>query len=101
MKLKSILVIQDFVTGTDEPMKADKILLFPNPALNELVIQGLDARQFSACTLRITDITGRVVKKPKAKTIGRIDVSELSKGLYFIEVREDKHKATVLRFLKE
>lgn len=101
MKTKLIVAIQDFVTGFDEITKNANLLLYPNPASTELVIQGLDALQLSVCTFTITDITGRIVKKPQAKNNGRIDVSGLIKGLYFIEVREDKHKATVLRFLKE
>jgi C1A family cysteine protease len=103
MKPKIINVKQDFdpSAGIDMLTESKTVLLYPNPASAVLFIKGMDARQLSACTLTICDITGRIVKKPQIKSGGKIDVSGLSKGLYFLEVREDQGRIAVLRFMKE
>jgi hypothetical protein len=61
----------------------DKVKCYPNPTLGLLnftePISGI---------ISCTDITGRLLKSFTAKNINHIDLSSLSKGIYFINVKQ-------------
>lgn len=70
------------------------VVIFPNPAKTSISLIGLRKEH----EFKITDLTGRVVKKVKlSNKITQVDVSELSNGLYILT--ENKTKA-VLKFIK-
>ncbi|GAA0719501.1 carbohydrate-binding protein [Aquimarina litoralis] len=70
------------------------VIIFPNPAKTSISLLGLRKEH----EFKITDITGRVVKKIKlSNEITQVDVTELSNGLYILTENETK---TVLKFIK-
>ncbi len=75
-----------FATGLNEITKAkSKLLLYPNPTTKELIIN-ID-QNFTA--LIMVDITGKIIKSFTEK-VNRIDVADLPKGIYFIQlIREE------------
>lgn len=72
----------------------DNILIFPNPASNEIKIIGLQ----QDVAIKITDVLGRTVINSFSKN-NRIDISNLPDGTYTIKLILD-NKVTVKNFIK-
>ncbi len=83
----------------NEPPHAT-ISLYPNPANSSFTLT-LPANT-STCTLKIHDITGREVAASRTYRAGDppVDVTHLSAGLYFVEVRV-KDRVEVIKLVKE
>jgi N-acetylneuraminic acid mutarotase len=67
------------------------VLFYPNPAINEASLTITIAKQ-DKVQLRITDNTGRIIKQqqlnpPAGSTSLPVDVSGLTKGIYFLELK--------------
>jgi hypothetical protein len=73
-----------FVSIADENLESYKV--FPNPAINEITITGS-----SVVTGNIVDQTGKVVLRFTTNTI---NISELSSGIYFINLEDNKGIST-------
>ncbi len=78
-------VIYFVYTGVDE--HSMKVGIYPNPATEVLNISGLDNMNSS---IDIIDNKGRVVKSIPDFTKGRIDISNLEPGIYFVRIVNDK-----------
>ncbi len=79
--LDHFLVTEQNNVGVQEFANAKDFTVYPNPANNILTIQSKYAQNFN-----ILDITGKVVMSVSNENlIHRIDVSDLSKGVYFIQ----------------
>ncbi len=72
--------------------------IYPNPASNELNVRALDFinHQFS---YSIIDVYGREVENKTLITPATIDISALSKGIYFIRMAGNKTNST-FKFIK-
>ncbi len=72
--------------------------VYPNPVADELIVDIGEAE--TAASIRILSLTGRVVyeKNPVASE-GRLDVSSLEQGFYFVEVSIG-HQRRIVRFAK-
>ncbi|MBK6329707.1 MAG: SBBP repeat-containing protein [Bacteroidetes bacterium] len=76
---------------TDLQLQNTKV--FPNPANEILYLQLPD--NFENVSVRMLDCTGRIlVQKNTTTTFMEIPLTELSKGLYYIELSTAKQKAT-------
>ncbi len=105
----NLIIIKRTPTALEDPdvSVSSALHIYPNPAVDEIYIRGRQA--FSGRTqLRITNISGRQVLLKVNDEIGnsannplRLDVSSLSDGLYFIElkdgVRRDRGILTIQR----
>ena len=78
-------VIYFVYTGVDE--YSMKVGIYPNPATDVMNISGLDNMNSS---IDIIDNKGRVVKSIPDFTKGRIDISNLEPGIYFVRIVNDK-----------
>ena len=67
-------------------INANKILIYPNPAVNNVVISNIN----NAKSIKLTNITGQVLihKRVNNKSIN-LDVSKLNRGLYIIHIYFD------------
>jgi hypothetical protein len=90
-------------TGIEEFLTSNlEVTISPNPAKDFLIIScQLTGKE--KINLTITDVNGKVLTKsqiidPKPQI--KIDISEFSKGIYFVEASNGKQK-TVKKFLKE
>ncbi len=86
------------VNGSNESLSSDnKIFLYPNPSKDILNIAGLSEET----TIQITDVLGRIliIEKVNPKE-SRIDLSNLSNGLYFLEL-DNKKNSERLKFFKD
>ena len=90
------------VTGTVESLGTVELggaalKAYPNPATTELNIS-LDGSNVSG--VEITDVTGRVVSSQSVKS-GKVNVANLSKGVYFLRVKDDKGVTRIQKFIKK
>jgi len=72
---------------------ADKVQIFPNPVTNGILCISTDDAEY-----RIYNINGQQVKSGRCSQ--RLDISELSSGVYAIEIRE-KQSTTTIKFIVE
>ncbi len=74
----------------------ENIIVFPNPAQNELIIQSSLTNFESVC---ITDVNGRIVIPIKPLASKKIDISSLNSGMYFITITSTEGNITK-KFIK-
>ena len=79
------------VTGTlsveDLKKKAATILIYPNPTSGDVAIQNVDPDSFD--TLQLYDYSGRSLSLKNRLDRNRLNLSGVSKGLYFIVFKKD------------
>ena len=115
IKVEDIKGNIDIYSGSDDPQPAkviftttkdgeiftdidnttsQKIIIFPNPVSDILYINGIN----NAKDIRIFDVTGKTVLIPQSSFLNtnQIDVSALSKGIYFLKVDNQ-----VVKFIKK
>lgn len=78
-------LFSDFANDISELKSSKKLLLSPNPAKEFLFI---DLEQIDSIT--IYDIKGEVVLESQDMDDGRIDIHDLSSGLYFMKLSSDQ-----------
>ncbi len=97
----AILDVKNLTVGFKELANGQNLLLFPNPASNILY---LDIKNTgSAYNYLITDQLGRTVSRNTLGTAHTIDISELSAGVYFMEIKpvEDNRSVAFKKFMIE
>jgi hypothetical protein len=97
--LQVVTVTQGITVGINDYIKSD-FQLYPNPTNGKLNIELNEA--FKAKLISIFSLTGMEVMKDETqygKSI-HIDVSTLSKGMYFIKIQSDKN-SIIKKFIKE
>lgn len=78
---------------TSNPTAANKFKIYPNPVSSLVTISTPDVE---VSNLSISDLTGKVVLKKSLIGIeNTIDISELSNGIYFLEINSDAKKEVV------
>jgi len=89
--------------GVIENFNNLKYKLFPNPCENILNIDFGDFKE-KATTVSIYSITGIEVLKSDIKMLTKnllqLDISSLSKGMYFVEIKNDQ-QSIIKKFVKE
>jgi hypothetical protein len=78
----------------------DPITVSPNPAINEITINGL-AEVLNVNTIQITNMAGQVVKRvnPNGTSVN-VNISDLDKGIYFVVVNYE-NGSDMVKFIKE
>lgn len=84
---------------TEKSPAVSSIEIYPNPASNTVTLDLNSSEKVNSNSYRIFDMIGNVLVD---KTIGaisgryteKVDVSEFSKGIYFIEIMQDGVKST-------
>jgi uncharacterized protein (TIGR02145 family) len=83
----SIRCICDLPVSINEIGNSDKILMYPNPTINYIVIEELTNEN----TIEIVNLQGQIVRKLNISSIKTtIDVSDLSKGIYAVRIKSKK-----------
>jgi aminopeptidase N len=89
------LVINDTITSTQKVLN-DDINIIPNPAQDNIRIEGIDAAKFD---YKIIDEYGMICTRKQNASDNEINIANLSQGTYFIELITKSKNAT-LRFVK-
>ncbi len=89
------LIIDDVVLGVNDPLNIS-FNIYPNPVMNNLIIQN---EHFEFNRIRIYNLLGQVMITDHAVGSKNIDVSDLSAGVYFLEVTTGRERSLV-KFMK-
>jgi len=82
--------------GVNNITKANTVSVYPNPANSEITINAAGQKIDNAT---IYDINGQTVLNAKSPSQNQVDVSQLTDGIYFIEVKVNG-TSTRLKFVK-
>ncbi len=87
----------DLGIGINDIAKDDELTMYPNPATNEITIES----KMQNAEIEIRDVLGQMVYRTKAiAASSTIDVSMLSKGVYFISLQNGKQTINK-KFIKQ
>jgi PKD repeat protein len=91
------VVNTSLMTGISKLNKNTGLLVYPNPAKNELTIEGASA----GTSIMITDLLGKtVLYQVQTENKSTFDISNLSPGIYVVKAVGDTHTATT-KIIKE
>lgn len=86
--------IVEMTTGTNQPGINDKVLIFPNPAVNEIKInKAID-------DLSISNLAGKVIFKLHVNTNNNISIEHLPKGAYLVTIKLHTGEFVVNKLIK-
>ena len=92
------LTLLPLATSTSERFKLEDIQVYPNPAIDQITVTGLDHKPYF---LQIFDLSGRLIIGQQAYPDHPIDVSRLTSGMHVISVyANDQQLIGRSRFLK-
>lgn len=94
-----VQVFSNALTLSASTFNADSnmISIYPNPSTNKLTIN--NKNNLSINSVLISDTNGRTIFESK-NDLSTIDISDLSKGIYFLEIATDSGKV-IKKFIKE
>ena len=74
--------------GVKEEGNKEGVNVYPNPATNELTIE---LKNIKAKSIKVINVLGEVVTNKEKVGVGKmeVDVGNLAKGIYFVEVESD------------
>lgn len=86
--------------GIDEVLTENSMLLFPNPAKDEIILVNKDLK-FIATSLSVYDMYGnRLEYFEHKKNYRRINISHLKPGIYFIVFKNEMQSIRSIKFVK-
>jgi thiol-disulfide isomerase/thioredoxin len=92
--------INPFVSGLNDQQTSFSFQVSPNPASDFLTIQ---TNEHNVETVRVLDMTGRVINATSGANLlnqKTIDISQLTNGVYFVELITADGKRSVSKILK-
>jgi hypothetical protein len=82
----SVMVVVGLCSGIKEVVNPNIFKIFPNPANDYFIIKTESADAFN---LKITDASGKLIQNRQLNGVSnRINIDNLAKGIYFIEVQD-------------
>ena len=78
------------ITGIEKNNTSENIVIFPNPAQNEITIQNPIATTNSLISIRNIQGQELIKENINQNSISKIDISNLDNGVYFIELKNEK-----------
>ncbi|HBS88317.1 MAG: hypothetical protein A2W91_17630 [Bacteroidetes bacterium GWF2_38_335] len=76
---------EEIITGITEPIWSDDISIFPNPANSTISIRNI----YKPATYKIYNLNGEILLSGNVIGLSEINISGLSKGFYFIELKNE------------
>src|SRR5690606_24426245 len=83
-----------------EDMELDQLVLFPNPAQNEITIYA-SSNISSSAQIEIHNTLGQLVYKSGFVNSGKIDISGFQSGVYFVKVIADNNQSFTKKLVKK
>ncbi len=75
--------------SVDEMDNQNKVKIYPNPAANEIFVEGINRENLNA---EFIALDGRFILNKKLNSDNSIDVSNLKSGVYFITIKSNQTK---------
>jgi hypothetical protein len=94
---KTSLILTDAALGTNN-LSNNALFISPNPATTSLFVHGMNVSANSM--VAIYSITGELMMNEKLNTNNQINISDLDKGVYLIQV-SNANQSFVKKFIKE
>ncbi len=91
----NVTVVVSICTGIDVLSTDNEIIIYPNPANNQLAIES----ETKVETMEIIDVSGRILISYN-HIVKLIDISMLSKGVYFLKLKTEAG-ITIRKFVKQ
>ncbi len=89
----------DNLSGVNQNPFSDQATVYPNPAKNFLKVK-IHKEITPGMELRIMDMTGKQIMKKRMKSDNQqLDISGLSKGVYFIQFSDQNSRFATVRFI--
>jgi len=85
-------------TLSNESLEATQFSVFPNPAVDELVIESNTNDVITGVT--IYSALGREVYSAKGRIEDRIDIQNLPEGAYFVRITNENNLVSTVKLLK-
>ncbi len=87
-------------------LQTSRLSIYPNPAVNEIIIELDAATTQNKTPIRIYDMSGMVVYQNEVMRnlpymLLRVDVSQFARGTYIVQVGLDINRNGVLKFVKQ
>ncbi|AXG69323.1 pregnancy-associated plasma protein-A [Kordia sp. SMS9] len=98
---RNVKIYENNVLSTAELPALDTLIsMYPNPAQNEITIAANEGILLENIT--IIDINGKVVKSVTLKNQiqNRIDINDISSGVYFVNIRTNTGKTVIKKLIK-
>jgi uncharacterized repeat protein (TIGR01451 family) len=76
------------ITGNSD-IELSEITLYPNPTTGELLLSNSNPRNVIQC-VEVLDAQGRLLLKEVRSGISKIDIGQLSRGIYLLRIKTDK-----------
>lgn len=83
-----------------EDLDVDQLVLFPNPAQNEITIYANNSISSSA-QIEIHNALGQLIYKNGFVNSGKIDISGFQSGVYFVKVIADNNQSFTKKLIKK
>ena len=83
--------------GIEELLKEEEVLVYPNPAAEKITI-ALKDNSYSEMQIKCIDVLGKIVFATTTfNKVIQIDVSQFSKGIYFIQLQSKNEKQMITK----
>lgn len=98
--IPSLVYCSNINPGVHSPQSnAHAFDVYPNPANDYITLQFVPVRDFSSCSYKLYDITGRIILEKELGNISgnyseRLDISSFEDGIYFIELNSGGTSST-------
>ncbi len=78
----------------------NKFTIYPNPAKNELILSSKNT--IANLTIKIFNIEGKLLSTQNLEfeKLVSVDVSSLSRGIYFLDIEDGNGNSTIKKFIK-
>lgn len=86
------------LTSLDEKHIQQEVFLFPNPVHSEIIVAGLEGKNY---TYQIFAATGQLMREGKSTSNGTIEVGSLSSGTYSLNIRINNAAPITKYFVKQ
>ncbi|MEQ9063922.1 MAG: T9SS type A sorting domain-containing protein [Vicingaceae bacterium] len=86
-----------FLSFESHQPQGNKHLIYPNPCINELHLEGFN----NVKRIEIIDVFGRIVKSISSGNLSVIELSNLKTGVYFVKPIADKYNFNSIKFFKK
>ncbi len=81
----------------DDVIQNLKISTYPNPVKNIIIVKNIDNRY----SYKVYDLSGKLLKHSSKQLSNKINVSELSSGIYFLEIVGSNNNNYISKIIKE
>ncbi len=87
----TVSITGNFTTSTNEQIEIEKISISPNPASDFISISGLSSTEVS--TLKVVNLQGKTMISTQIND-GKVNIQQLSTGVYFVRITNNKQTFT-------